>query len=781
MSLIGRALPRSTAARLAAGRGHYTDDLVLPHMVHVAFVRSAHARARIKSIDTGAAAAASGVVAVVTGADLARVCKPFVCEIANLPAFKPPPQYPLAVGEAAWQGEAVAMVAAESRAEAEDAAELVQVEWEPLPAIADPARALAPSSAPAHTALPHNLAAALEISTGEVNVAFAGGSVVAEHEFEFGRVTGVPLEPRSIVAAFDPGEGHLTVHHSHQSPYQMQDVLSRHLGLPENRVRVISPDIGGAFGIKLHAYADEVAAAALAVILKRPVKCVLDRVESMASDVHAREARVRGRVATDADGRIAAVEVDVLCGMGAYSTYPRSSLGEGMQAMQMAFAPYRVPALHGRVRFAYQNKAPTGAYRAVGQPLACAVTEQLLDIAAVKLGLDPAEIRRRNHLRPDDFPCTTPGGLKLGSLSLDACLTALLARMDYTRLRREQADLRVQRVYRGIGLANFVELTAVGADLYGPAGVRISAHESCIVRLEPSGTIRCRTSATDQGQGTLAGIAQVIADILGVDPRAVTVVTGDTADGTYGGGAWASRGLAIGGEAALKAARELRRRILAVASAVLQADPTSLSLADGHVQDATGANRISIAEISSLVHFRQGLLPPGVDWEMTVTRAFVLPDKPYIAANGVQGCHLEVDVETGEIHLLGFWVAEDCGTVVNPLLVDSQLRGGVVQGIGAALYEHCAYDPSGQLLSGSLADYLLPLAPDLPDIDIVHLDAAEKGAGLGVKGVGEAGTVGAAAAVWCAVNDALAPLGARVWRQPFSPAHILEALARARP
>jgi CO/xanthine dehydrogenase Mo-binding subunit len=310
--------------------------------------------------------------------------------------------------------------------------------------------------------------------------------------------------------------------------------------------------------------------------------------------------------------------------------------------------------------------------------------------------------------------------------------------------------------------------------------VRVSAHESCLLRLEPSGTIRCQASATDQGQGTLAGIAQVIADTLGLDPSSIAIEAGDTGAGAYGGGAWASRGLAIGGEAALQAAVELRRRILAVAGAVLQADPASLSLIDGHVCDAMGSKRIALAEIARLVHFRQDTLPPGVDWEMTVTRAFVPREKPYFAANGVQACHLDVDVETGEIRLLGFWVAEDCGKVINPLLVDSQLRGGIVQGIGAALYEHCAYDPSGQLLSSSLADYLLPSAPEMPDIEIIHVESAVAETMLGAKGVGEAGSVGAAAAVWCAVNDALAPLGARVWRQPFTPAHVLEALARAK-
>jgi carbon-monoxide dehydrogenase large subunit len=263
-----------------------------------------------------------------------------------------------------------------------------------------------------------------------------------------------------------------------------------------------------------------------------------------------------------------------------------------------------------------------------------------------------------------------------------------------------------------------------------------------------------------------------------MEPDLISVEAGDTGAAAYGGGAWASRGLAIGGEAALQASVELRRRILTVAGAVLQADPANLTLAGGNILDVSGAPRMALSDVARLVHFRQDTLPPGVDWEMAVTRAFIPRDKPYFAANGVQACHLDVDVETGEIRLLGFWVAEDCGRIINPLLVDSQLRGGVVQGIGGTLYEHCIYDPSGQLLSGSLADYLLPLASEMPDIEIVHVQSALADTALGAKGVGEAGAVGAPAAIWCAVNDALAPFGARVWQQPFTPAHIMEALAR---
>ena len=372
------------------------------------------------------------------------------------------------------------------------------------------------------------------------------------------------------------------------------------------------------------------------------------------------------------------------------------------------------------------------------------------------------------------------GGIGMDRLSLRQCLDRLVSMMRYDALRAEQAALRRNGVYRGIGVATFLEMTAIGAERYGPAGARISTQDGATVRLEPSGRVRCVTSVIEIGQGTLSALAQIVADRLGVAPEDVGVVGGDTALAPYGGGAWASRGLTIGGEAAWRAAEGLRGNILELAGSILQADPAGLDLAGGAVSDrATGEARMTLAEIGRIGHFRQDTLPPGVQPELAVTRHYAPDDVPFALANGVQGSSLEVDAETGAVRLLDHWVVEDCGRIVNPLLVEEQIRGGVVQGIGGALFEECRYDEHGQLLNGSLAEYLVPMAAELPDIHVGHVETPLSGTALGAKGAGEAGTVGAPAAVLLAVNDALRPLGAQVSSLPITPEAILRAIAAA--
>jgi carbon-monoxide dehydrogenase large subunit len=777
---IGRPVPRRNARRLVAGRGRYVDDIVLPRMVHVAFVRSPVAHGRVVAIDVAEAAVLPGVVRVVTGRDLVDICQAFQGIAANAPMLKSPPQRALATDRVLWQGEAVAAVVAETRALAEDAAERVAVDIEALPAVVDPVAALEDGADLVHPQLGTNLAHAVTIENGAVDDVFAKADHVVTHDFEFGRLTGVPLEPRGIIADYDPSTGALTVHQSHQVPHQMQDVFARLLGIPEHRVQVICPDVGGAFGIKLHAYPDEIAAAAIAKLLGRPVKYIADRLESFVADAHARDQRATARIAVDKDGRLLAMTVDDVLVIGAYSAYPRTSIGEGGQVVGLVGAPYRLDAYRGRLRVAYQNKTPTSAYRAVGHPIAAAITEQMVDLAAAEIGMDPLELRRRNFVPDDAYPAKAPGGMKLDRLSLEACQARMIELMDYEALRAEQRRLRERGTYRGIGVATFIEITAPGAGLYGAMGVNVSAQDGCTLKLEPSGVLRCLISVTDQGQGTATGIAQIVADALGLEADDVDVIMGDSRMTPYGGGAWASRGIPIGGETAHAAALALRANVLQIAGALLQTAPDALNLNRGQVCDATGAPRLALAEIARIGTFRQELLPPGMQPELTVTRHHVPRDEPYYMANGVQACHLELDPETGFVKLLKHWVVEDCGRIINPLLVDEQIRGGVVQGLGAALYEHCQYDDHGQMVTASLLDYLVPMASEMPEIVVEHVSTPARGTALGAKGAGEAGAGGAAPAVWCAINDALRPLGARLTQQPFTPERVLDALSAAR-
>ena len=776
---IGRSMPRANARRLLHGRGTFVDDIRLPRLAHAVFLRSPYAHARIVAIDTSDAARVDGVIRVVTAKDLAGLYTPWVGVLTHLKGMKSAPQHPLALDRARWQGEPVAAVVAEDRAVAEDALARIAVTWEELPAVTDMEGALAPGAAPIHPELGDNLAYQRSLDAGAVDAAFKAADLVIEDVFEFARHTGVCPETRAILADFNPGEGTLVVHHSSQVPHMMKEVILRHFSLAETQVRVICHDVGGSYGIKIHVYPDEMATIALGILLKRPVKFVADRLESFASDIHAREHRVKGRIALDKFGEILAFEIDDLTGIGPFSTYPRSSAVEGNQVVNLMGAWYRAPNYRARLRVAFQTKPPTSQYRAVGHPIACAVTEGLVDQAARALAIDPAELRRRNLLADDAYPHTSPAGLIFEGLSHQRCLERMLEFARYDALRREQQDFRARGVHRGIGLACFIEITNPGPAFYGVGGAPISAQDGASLRLDPGGTVTCAVSVTEQGQGSETMVAQIAASVLGIPIERVRVVTGDTERTPYGGGTWASRGTGIAGEAVLQGAKALRANILVLAGAILQSAPATLDMSEGWVVDAvTGTQRMPLEEVSRAAYFRGDTLPPDVQPELLASRHYMPRDFPFAFTNGIQCCYVEVDTETGFVKLIKHWVVEDCGTVINPLLVEEQIRGGVVQGLGAALFEQCLYDAAGQLQNGTLADYLVPMAAEMPDIEIAHVTTRTSSSGLGAKGVGEAGTAGASAAVMNAINDALAPLGAKLTAQPFTPARVLRALGK---
>src|SRR6266699_656798 len=778
-SYIGRAVPRPNLKHLLEGRGQFVSDVVLPRMVHVCFVRSPHAHARIRAIDTAAAKRAPGVVAVVIGAELANVCTPWVGVLTHLKGLKSAPQHAIAVAKACWQGEAVAAVLAKTRALAEDAAELVGVEYEPLAPVADAQTALDPGTPVIHAELGDNLAFERKLDAGEVDQAFREADAVVETTFVFGRHTGVTLEPRAIVADWNPGEARLTVYQGTQAPHMMQNIFAKHLGLDEHQVRVLCKDVGGSFGIKVHVYADEMATAALSKLLKRPVKFVADRIESFVSDIHARDHRVKARIGVKNDGRITAFEIDDLTGIGPYSVYPRTSGIEANQIVNLVGGPYACPNYRARTRVVFQNKNVMCQYRAVGHPIAAAVTEGLVELAARKIGMDVLELRRRNLVADDSYPCASASGLKFEKLSHHASLDKLIALMDYESLRREQESLRCRGVFRGIGFAAFIEVTNPSAAFYGVGGARISSQDGALVRLDATGAIICHSGVTEQGQGTEAVIAQVVATAMGVSIEHVRVVTGDTDHTPYGGGTWASRGAGIGGEAAWQAGKALRANVLAVAASILQAEAKALDIADNAIVTARdGSSRIDLRELARIVYFRPDTLPPGIQPELMATRHFVPREYPFAFTNGVQASWLEVDTDTGFVKLLKHWVVEDCGTIINPQLVDEQIRGGVVQGLGAALFEKCIYDERGQLTNANMADYLVPMSGEMPDIDVGHVVSPTLESELGAKGAGEAGTAGAAAAVANAVNDALRPFNTRITEIPLTPQVILTALGR---
>ncbi len=776
---IGQSVPRPNAARLLQGRGAYVDDLRFPRLAHVVFFRSPYAHARIKSLRFDQARSSPGVIAIFDGRAVAEYCTPWVAVLGHLKGIKSPPQHAIAIERACWQGEAVAAVVAETRAQAEDAAALIEAEWEELPTVIDMEEALAGKRI-IHQEFPDNICFSRALDTGGVDeMCRRPDAVVVEETYHFGRHTGVCLEGRSLLADYNAAEHSLTVYHSTQAPHMMQDIFSRHLNIPEGSVRVIARDVGGSYGIKVHVYPDEMATAALSVMLRRPVKFVADRLESFATDIHAREHRVKVKLACTKAGEILAFDLDDLTAIGPYSVYPRTSGIEGNQVVNLTGGPYRHQKYRAKMNVVFTNKNVTCQYRAVGHPIAVALTEGIVDKAAMAIGMDPAEFRRKNLIPDDAYPYTFPSGIKFEKLSHHKCLDLLLEKMNYEKLRQEQTQLRKQNIYRGIGLAAMIEVTNPSPAFYGVGGARISAQDGATLRLEPTGMVTVLCSVTEQGQGTEAIFAQIAASVVGVSLEKVKVITGDTGVTPYGGGTWASRGAGIGGEAVLLSGRALRANILEIASRMLNLGKDELDIRDNAVIKKLSLQPLlPLEELGRVAYFRPDTLPMDFQSELTVTRHYTPREYGFTFTNGIQASLVEVDPDTGFVKLLKHWCVEDAGTVINPMLVDEQIRGGVVQGIGAALYEECLYSPDGQLLNGNMADYLVPMSGEMPDIICAHVETPTKQSQLGAKGVGEAGTAGAPAAGMNAINDALAPLNARVTAMPFTPERILRALKK---
>ncbi len=776
---IGRRLPRAETRRLVAGRGRYVDDQAAARggggESHAAFLRSPYPHAEFHFTDLEAARAMPGVDAVLTAEDLVGVCRGWTCPDLVYPGLVSPEQHPLAPGRAAYQGEPVALVLASTRAEAEDAVERIAVEWEGLPACTELASALEPGAASVHPGLASNLGWSTQLGT-DLDAVFAAAALVVEAEIGFARVTGVTLEPRGLVARWDPSVGALELRISHQMPHQLQLHLAELLGVDQARVRVICEDVGGGFGLKMHVYQDEMAACAASKLLGRPVRFIADRMESLMADIHAREHIVRGRMAVDAAGRILGFDVDDLQGLGAYSIYPRSSTREALSALHAVGAPYKFGHYRARLRCALQNKVPTGQLRAVGHPIGCAITEALVEAAARARGEAPLAFRRRNLLAGADQPWTSPSGARLFGLSHHACLErleAMLAGVD-----AEVAAGRAAGRCLGLGVAALVEFTAPGARSYGASGAPVAAMDSVAATLEMSGEVTVRASVSELGQGIRQGLAQVMADAMGVDAGRVHVTSGDTQAVPHGGGAWASRGAAIGGEAAWRAGVALKAVVLRAAAALLQTVPERLRVEAGRVLDEAGQDRMGLDEIARIVTLRGYELPDGVQPQLSVTAAYRREQDANLPNNGIQACLVEVDRDTGMVRVLRHWVVFDCGRALNPLLVEEQVRGGVVMGLGEALWEACEYDAAGQFVSGTLADYRVPMSAEMPDIAVALVETPYEGSVVGAKGAGEAGACAAPAAALNAVNDALAEDGVVMTALPITPLAVLRALGR---
>jgi aerobic carbon-monoxide dehydrogenase large subunit len=775
--LLGASVLRREDARLLTGRGRYVSDSVVPDMLHVAFVRSPHAHALITSIDVEPARRVPGVVTVITGPDLARIVSPIRAS-ADTPSYRPCDTPILPGDRVRMVGEPVAMVVARGRYQAEDGVEAVRIGWEPLTPLMTIEDALAPGAEPIHDEVPENLFNQFEQRIGDLDQAFADAAHVIELEFRQQRYCAVAMEGRVVLASYEPAGGSLTVWLSTQVPHIARTGLARHLDLPENRVRVIAPDMGGGFGPKCVLYTEDLAVAGGSILLGRPLKWVSDRVEDLQSSVHGREAVSRVRAAADKDGRVLAVSAELFASNGAYAPWPYTAALETGQASENVTGPYDIPIYERRVRAVVTNKTPIGPYRGVGRVIACLTIERVMDELATRLGIDPLEVRRRNLVR--EFPHTTAAGLRFESGDYLRMVEMLEQAMDWPRLREENETQRERGCYRGVGAAFVVEQSAYGPQALGSRKLTLTAgYDTASLRFEPDGKLRVAVGLHNHGQGHETTIAQIAGQELGLAVADIEVIWGDTDKVPYGFGTWASRSTVACGGATILAARELRTKILSLAAEMLECNAEDLVLKDGAAQlRGSPSRRVELRDIARRAHHEPHLLAPGVEPGLEVTRRFSPPD-PGSFSSALHAAHVDVDLSTGEIRVLRYVVVEDCGTIVNPMIVDGQVVGGVAQGLGGALYENLVYDGNGVLLTTSLMDYLLPGAPEIPNIEVLHLESPSPNVPGGFKGMGEGGAVPAPAAIVAAVNDALAQFGVVANHTPLTPEWVLGAVREA--
>ena len=779
MTLIGASIRRVEDARLLQGQGRFVADLTLSRVLHVAFLRSPHAHARLVSVDTRPARTLPGVAACITGDEIATHARPIRAE-SKMAGYHATEFPPLARGKVRFVGEAVVAVLAESRYVAEDALEAVDVRYAALPVVATPETAMAGDAPLVHEAAGSNVLLSRAFVRGDADAAMAGAAVVVGDRFRFHRHAGVTLENRACLADWNTGAGELTLWSSTQIPGLLREALAELLDLPAHRLRVVAPDVGGGFGVKSALYPEEVAVCALARLTGRPVKWVGDRREDLLTSTQAWDETIDAELAVDADGTIHALRARVVADVGAYSIHPWTASIEVVQVISFLPGPYRVPHYRGEAWGVATNKAPMGPYRGVGRPVSTFVTEALVDRAARRLGMDPVALRLRNLIRPDELPYRSPSGVVWDSGSFVESLERARDVVAYEHVRAAQRDPRRAGCYVGVGVACYVELTGVGSAIPASPGAAINTGtEGATVRVDPSGTVTASFGLACQGQGHETTLAQVVAAELGARLEDVRVVSGDTAAGPAGTGTYASRSAVIGGGAAILAARALREKALAIGAHLLEVSADDLTLADSRATVRGAPDRaLSLREIARAAYAGAKRLPAGMEPGLEATRFY----DPYFgtASNATHIAVVEVDPETCGVVVRRFVVVEDCGRIINPLIVEGQAIGGVAQGVGAALLEEIVYDGDGQLLTGSLMDYLVPTAAELPPVEVVHLERPSPTTLGGFKGVGEGGTIGAPAAVANAIADALKPLGIELSELPVTPDRLFRLLSRPR-
>jgi aerobic carbon-monoxide dehydrogenase large subunit len=780
---IGAPLRRVEDRRFLTGRGRFVADIELPGALVCVLVRSPHGHACVRRIDVSPALASPGVVTVFTGADMAAdgvaPMRPlWIISSRDGSPMAVPPRFALARETVRHVGEPIVAVIAESLVQATDAAERVVIDYEPLPAVTDARAASVPGAPQMHEAAPRNVC--FRWARGDetaVRAAFETAAHVVAADLINNRLIAAAIEPRAVMATVEPATGRLTLYSSTQAPHHIRRQVTEQLGMPESALRVISPDVGGGFGFKGKLYPEEGLIVWAARRLGRPVRWIASRAESFVSDNQARDHRTHAGVALDAEGHFLALRVQTFANLGAYVSTFGANIPSAIYSALLA-GGYRTPAIFVESTGVFTNTTPTDAYRGAGRPEACYVLERLADQAAEKLGLDRAEIRRRNLIPPSAMPYKTPIGPTYDCGDFPKIFARTLALADYDGFAARRAEAARRGRLRGIGMACYVESSGVAPSRFGGAlGARVGFYEAASVRVEPDGAVQAALGTHNHGQGHATTFAQILSSRLGVPVEKIAVVEGDTDHVPHGTGTFGSRSIAIGGSALDRAADKIVRKGKVIAAHLLEASADDVDFADGWFAVAGTDRRVAFTAVAQAAYTAHNL-PPEAEPGLQDTAVYDPPN--FAFSNGAHVCELEIDPDTGTVELIGFWAVDDVGTVINPMIVEGQVHGGLAQGIGQALLERCAYDGTGQLVSGSFMDYALPRAEDLPDF-VTECDESQPCTHnpLGAKGCGEAGSIGSPAALVGAALDALKPLGVSDLEMPLTPERIWQAIRRA--
>ncbi len=768
--LIGAPIKRREDPRLVQGLSHYVDDIKLVNTLDCTFFRSDYAHADIKSINTEAAENLSGVVKVITGADIEGKVGSIPCA-AEIEGLKVPDHPALAVGRVRFVGEPIAAVVATDPYIARDALDLIEVEYDELPVVADLDKAIEPDSTVIYDEFDDNIAFTMPLDAGEVDAAFAEADHVVSQRFVNQRLIPNSIEPRGVLAEYLPGEGTLTVWSSTQVPHHLKTILSLLLDLPEQLVRVIAPEVGGGFGSKLNVYPEEAVVAYLATQLRKPVKWIEKRSEGFTTTIHGRDQVDYVDMAVQNDGTITGLRAKLLANMGAY----HQLLTPIIPVLTYLMMPgaYKIPNIRLELIGVFTNKMATDAYRGAGRPEATHIIERMVDLAARKLGMEPKEIRFKNFPQPDEFPLEMATGVTYDSGNYQMSFNKALDAVDYDSLRAQQAELRGQGRYMGIGIATYAEICGMGPSV----GVAGGGWESGTVRIERTGKVTVLTGVSPHGQGQETSFAQIVADEYGISIDDIAVIHGDTGRQPQGIGTFGSRATAVGGAALIIATKQVKEKMAQIAAHLLEANADDLVFEDGNIfVQGSPDPAVTFAEVAAAAHAAVNL-PPEVEPGLEATHFFEPSNFTY--PFGAHISIVEVDPETGEIDLQRYVAVDDCGNIINPMLVDGQVHGGIAQGLGQAMYEGAVYDENGQLLTGSFMDYAIPKATQVPRFETEHTTTPSPVNPLGVKGVGEAGTIASSPCLVNAVVDALSPFGITDIDMPMTPNRVWQTIQDA--